>query len=180
MSFDRDSTYQFNDFFGRVCSPGPGPLRDAIIVGATPCTTSTVQSYVVHQAHTNQGWQCCFVPMFTLVVHNVVLYWLGPVDMTILHVPCGPPPRRCTIWSCRSRCYHSRYTYGAQGAGGASMLRRFHLCHSIFWPSVHLRDHLICLSVICHPYYFPLLQVAWSNHRFSYGTKPSRLPLLDR
>ncbi len=31
----------------------------------------------VHDVHTNQGSQCSSVPTYTLVVHNVALYWLG-------------------------------------------------------------------------------------------------------
>ncbi len=32
---------------------------------------------VAHNVHTNQGWQCSSVLTYTLVVHNVALYWLA-------------------------------------------------------------------------------------------------------
>ncbi len=46
-------------------------------VVVTPGTVTEYSHSVVHNVHTNQGPQCSSVPTYTLVVHNVALYWLG-------------------------------------------------------------------------------------------------------
>ena len=44
---------------------------------------------VLRNVYTNQGAQCSSVPTYTLVVHNVALYWLGGAhDDFVMFIIC--------------------------------------------------------------------------------------------
>ena len=65
------------------------------------CKRGTYSSiFVVDNELANQGSQCSSVPMYTLVVHNVALCWLGGAQDGFA-CRYGPLPRWCTIRCCQ-------------------------------------------------------------------------------